>query len=1751
MSERPAPGERPPSPPGADGIAVVGLAARFPGATDADAFWRNLRDGVESISRFAAEELAAAGVEPAELADPRYVPAKGVLAAADLFDAAFFGVTPREAEVMDPQHRVFLECAWEALEDAGCDPRRPPGRIGVWAGAGAEAYLIANLLPERERLRALGALQVLLLNDRDFLATRISYALDLKGPSATVQTACSTSLVAAHMACQSLLGGECDLALAGGVSISLPLRAGYLCQEGGVMSPDGHCRAFDAAAAGAVEGNGCGIVALKRLADAQAAGDRVYAVIRGSAVNNDGAARAGFTAPSVDGQAEVIAESLMIAGVAPETVGYVEAHGSGTPLGDPIEVAALAQAFRAAGAGAAHTGWCALGSVKTNIGHCNTAAGAAGLIKTVLALYHRTLPPSLHFSTPNPRIDFRRSPFFVPVSAAPWPAELTPRRAGVSSFGLGGTNAHLVLEEAPPAAAGEAPARPWQLLALSARGAAALDAVAARLAARLESDPELAAASGAGASPRLADIAWTLQTGRTAFEHRRVVVARDRAGAVAALTAPPGPGGGAVGRRAATGARPVVFMFPGLGDHYAGMARQLYEDEPVFRRLVDLCAERLTPSLGADLRPVMFGAPPAPPAAPAGEPALTSATAAAGAGPDLRALARRLGGGAAAMAEDELARTLFAQPACFVVEYALARLLMSWGIVPQALIGYSLGEYVAACLSGSLTLEEALDLVARRARRIEELPAGAMLAVPLAEEAVRPLLGAELSLAATNGPHFCVVAGPPAPVAALAARLAADGVACLRVRTTHAFHSRMMEPAAGALAGVVMRPPSIPWISNASGGWITADDLADPQYWPRHLCGTVRFAEGVGELLSEPERVFLEVGPGSTLGTLVQQHPAAAAERVTVAALRRAEEGVADVEQLLLAVGRLWIAGAEVDWARLHGGERRLRVALPAYPFERRRHWIAPPSGAAAHPEPAASGGAEGSPFAAGSAPAAAGGAEGPPLAAGSAPAPDLGDWFWAPTWTRAPRVPQRPDLASLPAARWLVLLDGEGLGERLAARLRALGHAVSTVRPGPAFAVLADDPTGYAVDPLRPQDYAALLAHLRQAAAGGAGGAGAGSGGGELPAKIVHLWGMTALEPAWDAAQARGLVSVTLLAQAVASAGGGTPIRLAVAANGLAEVVDGDALHPGKATVLGALEVLHQEVPRLTAGAIDAALPPRGSPAEELLIDQLVLEMSAEEEAAVPAGTPPAPGALQPPGGPPIVALRGRHRFVRGFEHVRLPVAGVAAGAPAGSLLRHGGVYLISGAEDGPGMALAEQLVRRFEARVALVVAEDFPPRVEWEAWRAPVLPTAPAAGAPAAPSTGEGAGAAIRRLLGLERDGGLDRVLVLRAAAGDAAAMGAALAETCARWGPPRGAFWTGGAYTSGLLQLKSPDSLRAALDPVARGAEALLAVMDGLAVRQAASGAPAPLGRDAAAGTPEPPPFVLLSSSTTAVTGGLGLLDLAAAGAFLEAVAARRAAAAGDAAAAGAALAVAAHWDPYQWGGWLAAGMAGGMTGMPPAEVEAGLQALAIGEERSADALERLLAWPLPAVVVSARDLHGLMAETDSVTADSMLALLAPGTGGGSARPALATPYEAPRDELEEQLAALWQDLFGIAPIGRDDSFLDLGGHSLLAIQIVTQARHRLGVDLPMTALFEATTVAQLAQLVRRARGEPDPAELEALLALVEGLSPEEAAERLTEIESPAAQRLTEVENPAAERLTGTESPAAERLTGMETR
>ncbi|HEX2645370.1 MAG TPA: beta-ketoacyl synthase N-terminal-like domain-containing protein, partial [Thermoanaerobaculia bacterium] len=910
----------------AEGIAIVGMAGRFPGAPDVARFWANLCAGVESITFWSREELKAAGVEPALLADLRYVRAYGTLSDVERFDAAFFGFSPREAEILDPQHRLFLECAWEAVEDAGYDTEVYRGSVGIFGGMGMTSYLLHNLLANPDVAAAAGPLQLRILNDKDFLVSGVAFRLNLTGPCVTVQTACSTSLVATCLAAQSLLNFQCDLALAGGVNVGVPHAAGYLAVDS-VYSPDGHCRAFDAAAQGTVGGSAAGVVVLKRLSDALADGDTIHAVLKGFAFNNDGAFKIGYTAPSVDGQLEVIAMAQAVAGVEPETITLVEAHGTGTPMGDPIEVTALTEVFAA---GTDRKQFCALGSVKTNIGHTDAAAGVASLIKAVLALENRTLPPSLHYERPNPQIDFAASPFYVNTETRPWTVpDGTPRRAGVSSFSMGGVNSHVVVEEAPtpqPAA----PSRPGYLLALSARTATALEAVTDNLIRHLEEHPELD-------GDALADVAFTLQVGRRALPHRRILVCRDRADALAALRSRDP-------RRVLTAAAPVgdreprvAFLFPGLGNQHAGMARDLYRSEPDFRDRFDACADRLLPLLGLDLREALFA----------------DAAAPTGAGVDLRGLLGR-SAEPEGEADRRLRRTALSQPAVFAVEVCLASLLMDWGIAPEAFLGFSVGEYAAACLSGVLSLEDALRLVAERARLIDGLPEGAMLAVPLGEADVQSFLSAEVSLSAVAGPDLTVLAGPEAAITDLEGRLARQGLAVRRLQTTHAFHSVMMEAAVAPFRdlcrSVDLREPEIPFLSNVTGTWITPEEASAPDYWARHLRQTVRFADGLAELWSEPGRLLVEVGPGQTLSAWALQHPAAPADSIALPALRHAFDRHDDRAFLLQTLGRLWMAGLRVDWTLFWATERRRRIPLPTYPFERRRYWIDPPARTAVMP---------------------------------------------------------------------------------------------------------------------------------------------------------------------------------------------------------------------------------------------------------------------------------------------------------------------------------------------------------------------------------------------------------------------------------------------------------------------------------------------------------------------------------------------------------------------------------------------------------------------------------------------------------------------------------------------------------------------------------------------------------------------------------------------------------------------------------
>jgi amino acid adenylation domain-containing protein len=1188
-------------------IAIIGMACRFPGASDVDAFWRLLAAGHEGLTRFSRAELLAAGVAAEEADDPDYVPVGAVIADAESFDAAFFGLSPREAEMLDPQMRVFLECAWHALEHAALDPRRAVGPIGIFAGVGLSSYLHGHLLPALAGAEPAATYQAVIANDKDFLATHAAYRLDLRGPAMTVQTACSTSLVAVDVAVQSLRAGRCRAALAGGAAIHLPQGRGYRYAPGMILSPDGHCRAFDRAARGTVPGAGVGVVVLKPLSLARADGDRIIALIAGSAVNNDGATRVGYTAPSLDGQAAVIRAALRDAGCAGDAIDYVEAHGTGTELGDPIEMAALAGVL---GEGRTHP--CAIGAVKSNIGHADAAAGIAGLIKTALALEHGVIPPSLHYAAANPHADLAGVPIEVVTASRPWPRSSGLRRAGVSSFGIGGTNAHVILEEAP---AEEGELRPpvtaaGEVLVLSAHSESALATASRNLAQHLAANPTLP----------LADVAFTLQCGRTALPWRRAIVGRTREEAIEAF--------GAVEAIRAADHVSAVFLFPGQGSQSPGMAAQLYRREPLFRHWFDRCCDGLSDHLPQDLRPLLLAD-------------LTNAAAA-----------------------DRLRQTELAQPALFAVSYALARLWMEAGIEPAAMIGHSIGEYVAATLADVFTLDDALMLVAARGRLMQSLPGGAMLAAALAEPEARHHLGPGLSLAAVNGPQQCVFSGDAAAIEALAAELNCEGVPCHRLDTSHAFHSVHMDPVLTRftehVAAASPKPPSRRFLSNVTGSFIRPDEAADPAYWATHLRATVRFGAAVETALGEGRPMFVEVGPGHALGRLVrsiapdistlasmpgaeaevrgpngaQRNPGWPLPRSTAAPGLRHSPSKTGVNALTApsglqydplphALARLWAEGVPIRWERLHPAGRRRQV-LPLYPFERRRYFI------------------EAAPIAA---PAAMPGKKADPA-----------QWFYAPDFARHPR--RELDPAAL-SGSWLLFVDAGGAGGALAAALVARGCTVTCVEPAAAFARLSPD--RYALAPEEPAGYRALLDVLQQA--------------GRRPDHILHLW---TLDRRGDVCSRldRGLHSLIHCAQAIGAAGLTHPLTVTLLTRGTQEITGEEALDPIAAAALGAVKVIPLEYPSCRCRAVDL-------PASDSIGDRLISAILAE---ALDAGEQP------------IVALRGAYRWLPQVRPDPLPAAGGAA------RLRQHGHYLITGGFGGMGSTLARDLAARCAARLTLI---------------------------------------------------------------------------------------------------------------------------------------------------------------------------------------------------------------------------------------------------------------------------------------------------------------------------------------------------------------------------------------------------------------------------------------------------------------
>ena len=881
-------------------VAVIGMTGRFPGAANIDQLWRNLCNAVESISFFTPEELGP-GIDEQLRHDPDYIRARGIIEGADLFDAAFFGINPLEAKVMDPQQRVFLELAQHALENAGYDAERYKGRIGVFAGIGDNHYYTTNLLTQPELLAMAGKLAVEYGNQKDYIALRTAYLLDLRGPAVSLNTACSTTLLTIDQAYRSLLDYECDIALSGGIDITVPQKSGFLYQEGGTFAKDGHCRPFDADATGTMFCDGAGVVVLKRFADARADGDTIYAVICGSGKNNNGARPASFLAPSVDGQAEAIALAQFNANVPIETIGYIEAHGTGTPVGDPIEFEALRKVFERK---TEKKQFCYIGSIKGNIGHPTNAAGVAGLIKAALVLHHEQIPPTLHFKKPNPKIDFASGPFLMADKLIAFPRGEQVRRTAVSSFGFGGTNVHVILEEAP-APKGKRPSRPLQLLPVSAKTPSALDAYSRALAEHLS-----------GLAPEaFADVAYTFQTGRKQMAQRRFVVAANPTEA-AQLLLQPNPLR-ASGKRCDRRNPAVVFLFGGQGTQYVNMGHNLYRDEPLFRATVDDCCEYLKPHLGRDLRELLYPQP-----------------------------------GDEQTAQSSLQDTFFTQPSIFVIEYALARFWESLGVEPATMAGHSIGEFVAATLAGVWKLEDALSIIALRGRLMQSLPRGSMMAVSASAESIAKILPSTLQIGSNNAPALCVVSGPEADVVQFQKQLEEQNIVSRHLHTSHAFHSAMMDPMVErlreAVAKIELHAPAKPFVSTVTGRPITTEEATDPAYWARHARATVEFSKAIQYLRGQGYDVFLECGPRSTLCSLARQHFTPEKPATAIPTFADTHETNTEWATLLFAMGSLWQNGVNIDWDAFYANEERCRIPLPTYPFERRRFWVDPAVVAAA-----------------------------------------------------------------------------------------------------------------------------------------------------------------------------------------------------------------------------------------------------------------------------------------------------------------------------------------------------------------------------------------------------------------------------------------------------------------------------------------------------------------------------------------------------------------------------------------------------------------------------------------------------------------------------------------------------------------------------------------------------------------------------------------------------------------------------------
>lgn len=1173
-------------------IAIVGMAGRFPGASSLEDFWQRLVNGEEMIHFFTEEELKKAGLDASVYQHPNFIGAKGRLQEIEGFDADFFNYSAREAELMDPQFRLLHECAWEALEDAGCDPDRMAGKIGVYTGTSPNHEWLTRFAHQMEATEQFSAM---LLNDREFFSTQLSYKLNLHGPSVTMQTACSTSLVNIGMACQALLNEECDAALAGGVTVSSPENIGYIYQDGMIQSKDGHCRPFDQEASGTIFGDGAGIVLLKRYEDAVRDGNPIHAVIKGVGVNNDGSRKAGFTAPSVEGQAEVLKETYEKSGIDPASIGYVEAHGTGTKMGDPIEVSALSQVFKGT-----DPLTIPIGSVKSNVGHLNSAAGIAGLFKAILALQHKTIPPTIHYESPNQEIPFKDTPFFVNQKALYWKEADGPRRAGVSSFGIGGTNAHMIIEEGLQTKKKPA-SNQKQLLVLSAKTDTALAEMTERLKQYVIQHPQVP----------LEDIAYTLRYGRKQFPYRKAIVlaSADEWMQQKQLET-------SVFRSKKW--RKATFMFSGQGAQYAGMMRGLYDAEPVFKWEVDRCFKYVMETEQVDLKSIVF-------------------------------------------CEDEtnedITKTSNAQPLLFIFEYALAKLLQHSGVEPESMIGHSIGEYVAACLSGVFSLESALTLVMARGRLMQDMEKGAMLSVQLPEAELVSMIDESLSVAAVNAKDLCVVSGREEHIATFEKKLQDKRIITRHLHTSHAFHSYMMEPMLEAFQQIVekieLHEPAIPFVSNVTGTWATSEDVMTASYWTNHLRGTVRFHEGLSQLLTDEVRALIEVGPGNSLTALTKRHENKESHHDVLNMVRHTREQADDHAYFLKRIGELWAGGYEVKAQQHSTQEERQLVSLPTYPFERKRYWIE--AGKPASPQLSAP---------------------------KETKKKEMEEWFYLPSWEQQPLKPVFEEETE--EQTWLIFREQDAFHELFTHSFKQKGIKVISVTKGEAY---QEQDQSFTINPAEGQHYRNLLDSL--------------SNRGINIQRILHLWEAAKedensnRQAAFQAHIEKGYYSLIFLSQAVAAQKNIRECRLFTITSGIQSVTGNETICAEKSAMLGPCKVISQEYHHIKCWNIDVEdVPEVMSWKEQVLVDLIVQE-------------------IMQPGKDQLVAYRHRKRWVQSYKHLPLQKED---GLP--KMIRPNGVYLITGGLGGIGFVLSKMLAKEGNVHLYLTGRTALPPRNEWASY-------------------------------------------------------------------------------------------------------------------------------------------------------------------------------------------------------------------------------------------------------------------------------------------------------------------------------------------------------------------------------------------------------------------------------------------------